>query len=56
MLERNIRQELSSTVPSPSGMLSSFVRQIRELAQVEARDAFVSVGIVVVRRGMMPFA
>ena len=25
MFDRNIRQELSSTVPSPSGMLSSFV-------------------------------
>ena len=30
--------------------------QISELAQVKTRDAFVALGLVVVRRGMVPFA
>src|SRR3954469_23427202 len=65
-LERNIRHELSSTVPSPSGMLSNFAARYRngstchlrgntpELIHVPARDGFVAVRVVVVRGGMVP--
>ena len=55
MFERNIRQELSSTVPSPSGMASSFARGTRAGSRGSARCAR-SRRTVVVRRGVVAVA